>query len=266
MPMSEEKPKDIDEYKKWLKTDHKEEISDRTATYYDSVTARIKQIFEKSEFWTSVNSEFGEIDAGYRLKHGYPLWFSPTPPKLETKPFESFLLKTFRKNVIENRQWPHAPKEGGWLLPNNWFSRVNDLVRTIFVVKYLDGVEFLLAAFQSRCTSCKLDSHPYLEARWEGYYAAHLYVYGEFEVPKLSWDTQKIRTSVELQITTQLQEAIRQLTRKYYEERRQRLKPPDTKWQWNYSSEEFIPNYLGHILHYLEGMIMEVREKQRSVK
>jgi len=132
------------------------------------------------------------------------------------------------------------------------------------VVKYLDGVDFLVAAMQSTCADSKLDSRQYFEAREEGYYAAHFYVYREFEIPKITWDTQKVTTSIELQITTQLQEAIRQLTRKYYEERRQRLKAPDTKWQWDYTSEEFVPNYLGHILHYLEGMIMEVREKQRS--
>lgn len=47
----------------------------------------------------------------------------------------------------------------------------------------------------------------------------------------------------------------------YYEEQRRKGKRED-KWQWDYNSEEFSANYLGHILHYVEGMIMEVREKQ----
>lgn len=40
------------------------------------------------------------------------------------------------------------------------------------------------------------------------------------------------------------------------------MKPLDIKWQWDYESDEFIPNYLGHILHYIEGMIMEVRKRE----
>jgi hypothetical protein len=261
--MAKEKPKTIDEYKRWLTVEHGEGINERSATYYDSATAKIKQGFEASDFWILLEKDFLEMDAQYRLKTGYPLWVSPSIPDLSVKPFGSFLLKTFRKNVLENKKWP-APPEGGWLLPSNWFSTVNDLVRTTFVVKYLDGVDFLVNSMQSICSDCKLDSQPHFEAREEGYYAAHFYVYREFEIPQVTWDTQLVRVSVELQITTQLQEVIRQLTRKYYEERRQRLKAPHMKWQWDYTSEEFVPNYLGHILHYLEGMIMEVREKQRE--
>ncbi|GAI51334.1 unnamed protein product [marine sediment metagenome] len=51
---------------------------------------------------------------------------------------------------------------------------------------------------------------------------------------------------------------------KYYEETRKRLEKEDIKWQWNYKSDEFVANYLGHILHYVEGMIMEIREKQKE--
>ncbi len=64
-------------------------------------------------------------------------------------------------------------------------------------------------------------------------------------------------------MTTQLQEVIRRLLHTYYEDKRQ-SKKEQTKWQWNYNSDEFSANYLGHILHYVEGMIMEVREKQRG--
>ena len=35
-------------------------------------------------------------------------------------------------------------------------------------------------------------------------------------------------------------------------------------WQWNYKSDEFAANYLGHILHYVEGMIIEIRDKKRG--
>jgi hypothetical protein len=81
----------------------------------------------------------------------------------------------------------------------------------------------------------------------------------------MSWDTQKVIVSVEIQITTQLQEVIRLLLHKYYSEKRKKGSIDKVKWQWNSSSEEFVANYLGHILHYVEGMILEIREKQRRL-
>ena len=52
---------------------------------------------------------------------------------------------------------------------------------------------------------------------------------------------------------------------KYYEKRRRKLKTEsEIIWQWNYKSNEFATNYLGHILHYLEAMIYEIREKQKE--
>jgi hypothetical protein len=52
------------------------------------------------------------------------------------------------------------------------------------------------------------------------------------------------------------------LLHKYYEDKRKGIREEDIKWQWDYKSDELATNYLGHILHYVEGMIMEIREKQ----
>jgi hypothetical protein len=49
----------------------------------------------------------------------------------------------------------------------------------------------------------------------------------------------------------------------YEEMRVKSTKEDNRKWQWNYQSLEFSSNYLGHILHYVEGMILEVRDKQK---
>ncbi|MBU4374371.1 MAG: hypothetical protein KJ714_08055 [Euryarchaeota archaeon] len=204
-----DKPKNIEEYKKWLKEQHKIEISDRTQTYYNSVTSKIKSDFEKSEFWSQLTKNLKEYNDKYLVKSGYQLLIPNFTPELIIKSFDSFLLKTFRKNIIENNNWPESP-ENGWILPTNWYSQINDIIRTLIVVKYLDGVEFIINE------------------------------------------------------TTQLQEVIRKLLHKYYEERRKRITKEDIKWQWNYKGDEFVANYLGHILHYVEGMIMEIRDKQKE--
>lgn len=261
--MNSEKPKNIDEYKTWLEKEREIEISDRTRAYYESVTSKVKLDFEKSDFWVQLTGNLREFDSEYHLERRYSLFISDLKPEVYIKPFDSFLLKTLRKNILENKRWPNEP-DGGWILPNSWYSKINDIIRTSLVVKYLDGVEFVIDKIHTLCGQHGLPCDVFLEAREEGYYAAHLYTKQEFEIPRVTWDTERIEVSIEIQITTQLQEVIQKLLHKYYEERRKGLGEEDVKWQWNYKSDEFVANYLGHILHYVEGMIMEVREKQEE--
>lgn len=257
--MKTQKPEDISGYKEWLKEDHQVEISARTETYYNAVTSRVRTDFLASSFWKSLVTDLDQINQGYYVSMNYYLFGDSAPPELQTKSFESFLLKTFRQNILDNINWPEPP-DSGWLLPENWFSRVNDAVRTYFVVKYLDGVNFLAEKFAERATAVSYESHVDFEAKEEGYYAAHFYVTFPCEVPCEDWDTRHESISIEIQITTQIQEVIRRLLHKYYEQRRGEPPTSDLKWQWDYRSDEFAANYLGHILHYVEGMIMDVRD------
>ncbi len=263
--MNSEKPRNIDEYKDWLKKEHKVEISRKTETYYESVTSKIKLDFEKSSLWIQLTENLREYDGEYYVDTGYHLLTPEFKPVLDIKPFDSFLLKTFRKNILENKCLPDEP-EGGWILPANWYTKINDIIRTLFVVKYLDGVEFMTDKINSLCEQHSLECRVFLEAKEEGYYAAHLYTKQEFEIPRVTWDTEIVDVSIEVQITTQVQEVIRRLLHKYYEDKRKRpMAEKDIKWQWNYKSDEFVANYLGHVLHYVEGMIMEIREKQKEI-
>ncbi len=262
--MTTQKPKDIIAYKKWLKEIHNVEISRRTEQYYVSSINRVKNDLENSDYWKELTINFKEYHDGYVVKsRGYDLFQSREfIPTILTKPFESFFQKTFRKNIVENKNWPAAPTDG-WVLPDNWLCRINDALRTSVTVKYLDGIDYMVDKIGGYTNSKGLSLRTYYEARDEGYYAVHLYIPLEFELPKMNWDTEKINISLEIQITTQLKEVIRKLLHSYYEEKRIGVKRDD-KWQWNYNSDEFTANYLGHILHYLEGMIMEVREKEKN--
>jgi hypothetical protein len=174
------------------------------------------------------------------------------------------LLKTYRKNILDNKNWPNEPANG-WILPTNWYSNINDVIRTLFIVKYIDGVEYMINGLVDCCENCLLSHEVHFEAREEGYYAAHLYTRQDFEVPNVKWDTEIINASIEIQVTTQLQDVIRRLLHKYYEDNRKKTER-DEKWQWDYKSDEFAANYLGHILHYVEGMIIEIRDKEKGLK
>jgi hypothetical protein len=254
------KPEDVDKYKKWLLDNLKFKVDSKVENHYESIAARIKTDFELSQPWTDLNKKLTDYSSEYLASTGYQLLISDFKPTLVTKTFSSFFEKTFRKNVVFNKNWPEPP-EGGWVTPDNWLERTNDILRTFFVVKYLDGVEFLMSKMTECFKEHSLKCSNSFEARDEGYYAVHVYTQKDFEIPKLNWETEMKSFSIELQITTQLQDVISKLTHKYYENRRVQLKKQDKKWQWNYESEEFTVNYLGHILHYLEGMIMDVRQK-----
>ena len=256
------KPQDIYEYQQWLKEKHGIEFSERDQTYYESVAIKIKRDFEQSPFWTQLVGQLQNFEDDYLLSTSYNLFLPDFPSELKEKPFKSFFLKTFRKNILENKNWPNAPNEG-WVLPNNWYSKINDIVRTLFIVKYMDGVDFLLERIESFCKQNNLDFSAELKAKEEGYYAAHIYVIQSINIPKKTWDTEKVDIPIEIQITTQLQEVFRRLLHKYYEERRKKVHA-DINWQWDYKSDEFATNYLGHILHYVEGMIMDIRNKQKE--
>ena len=261
------KPANIEDYTHWLETQHGIRITERTRTYYGTVAATVRSRFFGSELWTTLCASLREYDGEYRVSTGgYVLLTSEAQPELFIKPFDSFLLKTFRRNILDNTRWPEAP-DGGWILPEDWYSQINDVVRTMVSVKYLDGVEFLIDKVTAHCAGYGLACQTSLEAREEGYYAAHLTLRQEFEVPRPTWDTLRIPMKIEIQVTTQLQEVIRVLLHRHYERRRQLATDAgELKWQWDYRSDEFVANYLGHILHYVEGMIMNVRAKQQELR
>jgi len=255
-----DKPETLADYTKWLETERGVTISEQRRTHYEAATLSAKAELEESPLWMNLLSSLGEFNDGYLIKTSYPMLISSAPPILLIKPYGSFFAKTFRKNVLLNENWPDAPT-GGWIVPSNWLSRINDVLRTSLVVKYLDAVKILADNILLLASQQRVEGRLDLEASDEGYYAGHVYLTRPFEVPRLDWDTEKVAISVEVQITTQLQDVIRKLTHRYYEERRGKTEATSERWQWEFESVEFIPNYLGHILHFLEGMIMEVRER-----
>lgn len=259
---NDEKPT-FDDYGNWLKKEFSVEVGDKHKRQYDSATVQIMNKFKHSEFWRQLRLELKTFNESYQIQKGYTLFQFPLEPTISIKPFDSFYHKTYRKNILENLNWDNAPTEG-WILPKNWFSKINDILRTKFIVKYLDGVEFLLSSFSNLCNDFNLKHKEDLKAKREGYYAAHMYILNEFEIPDLDFGSKNIELSIEFQITTQLQDVIQNLTHKYYEQRRKRINDENIIWQWDYKSEEFAANYLGHILHYVEGMIMEIRRKQEK--
>lgn len=259
------KPKNIEEYKTWLKKELGFDITQKFENHYNSIASKVLNDFQQSEAWKNLIDSLAKFSVEYYAKTNYQLLTNDFKPILVTKSWNSFFEKTYRRNIVFNKNFPAEPY-GGWVTPENWIENTNDILRTFFVVKYLDGVEFLMNKICESLKSNALKCKNHYEARDEGYYAVHIYTQDSFEIPKIDWDTESKTVKIELQITTQLQEVIGKLTHQMYESRRVKIDKLDKKWQWDYESEEFTTNYLGHILHYVEGMIMEVRNKQSKSK
>jgi len=260
--MKDVKPENTEQYIKWLRETLNIIISKRHENHYESVTKNVKTDFENSKFWHDLIDNLKEFNDEYYLQTKYDLLASGFKPIILIKDYDKFLNKTLRKNIIERENWNDEP-ENGWIVPDNWFMKINDIIRTEIVVKYLDGVEFIKNKIELLCKKYNQKCICSYEARIEGYYAVHINTCQLFEIPKINYDTEKIEIPIEIQITTQLQDTIRKLLHKYYEARRGKIEKNGKDWMWDYESNEFITNYLGHILHYVEGMIMDVREKQK---
>jgi hypothetical protein len=262
-----DKPKSLQEYTAWLRNQHGVDTSGMK-DHYEVVADRLEQQVKDSVFWNELTTKLKDFDEEYRLSHeGYDLISSYEPPDLLTKPFKSLLEKTYRINVVHNRYWPAVPNwrdKRRWILPDNWFSMVNDIVRARFVVQYFDGVKFLMEKFDAKFKQHTHDSHIAFESRDEGYYAGHFYMTQNLSIFTMRWETQVVPVDIELQVTTRMQDVIGQMIHEDYEERRLRPGRPSRDWRWNYQSPEFATNYLGHILHYLDGVIVETRDKRKE--
>lgn len=257
------KPKDMMEYRQWFGFNIQPGFDyEKYQEYYKIVAKSLHDQFVESPFWQNLTGELRDIDAKYKAEKEDYLFSNTDAPKVDIKKFDSFFNKSFRKNIIKNSSFPNPPRTG-WVRDDNWFHVITDIVRTSFVVRYLDGVRFLTDEIGRIAKECGVFfSYEYV-ARDEGYYASHIRITRKEKLIKENWNTIDIDFSVEIQITTELQETIKGLLHKYYDQKR--IQPVDKSyvWQWNYEDDQFKSNYLGHIAHYLEGMIVEIRDKQK---
>ena len=262
----EEKPKNEKEFLIWFSELYNFKQKDYS-NYYNQVTNNLRENFCNTPYWNEVKKQYKDWDNQYYSDYNVNLFTSDEAPKVVIKSLDSLLNKAYRKNVLRNNNFPNEP-EGGWITPDNWFDNIHDIIRTSFVVKYLDGVKFVESKLKELAKNIGMDDSFLCEyeARDDGYYAAHAGIRLSIDLLTKSWTMEKHIISVEMQITTELQEMIKALLHKYYEKNRTTIIPEDYKWQWDYRNEQFVPNYMGHIAHYIEGMIVEIRDKQNKIQ
>jgi ppGpp synthetase/RelA/SpoT-type nucleotidyltranferase len=265
-----EKPENPRKYINWWNKNFDPQINLSVRKLYEDVSTFVMHDFEYSDAFKTLIHQLHNYDADYARTCGYQLLMKePEKIKLQSKEWTNFISKVWRKNVVKNANWDtqnwdkeKCKPNGDWLTPDNWYDKIHDIVRTRIVVKYFDGVKFLLDKMCNHFVDYGFTCYPDWEAREEGYYAAHLSIIRDYSLP-VGIEVQKRKISIEIQVTTQIKDVISELTHKYYERKRETLEVPDMKWQWDYECNEFAPNYIGHVLHYIEGAVMQIIKKEQ---
>lgn len=219
-----------------------------------------RQTLEQSAVFEAVTSELRLARTEYAPGRDELLFLSDvTNIRFETKRFDSVINKIYRRNVLYNRSYPAPPRDGDIRL-FDFYEKLNDLMRTRIICKYMDGPRYVCERLAAKCQSLGTECSYKELSTDNGYYAWHFYFKSASEinvgpdvVVKLIW--------VEIQFTTQLCEVITILTHDLYETRRLNAeKPPNRDWKWEPSSTEFRSAYLGHGLHLLEGIILALKD------
>lgn len=94
-----------DDYFDWLKSVYEPirvETLDTLEDDYNKIQKQICDGFKESAFWVKLIKHSDDYEAEYRRDTGYELL--ATEPKLLPKPWESFLVKTYRKNKEVNKK------------------------------------------------------------------------------------------------------------------------------------------------------------------
>lgn len=219
---------------------------------------------QSHDFFKGLDNFLKESSEAYQAqKHADLFMGSPTEVKLVLKSYASAVNKSFRHNIVSNKNFDNPPEEG-WVTPADWFSTFNDIVRSTVVCKFIDGPQFLAELLKAYATDLRLDSNYTSQQKDDGYYAYHFYVNIPVEL-LINGAPNVVNVKIELQLTTQLQEVLYKITHRYYEHLRNQRAVDPSKWKWEVNSNRFRAGYVSHTLHLLEAIILELRDSDDTV-
>jgi ppGpp synthetase/RelA/SpoT-type nucleotidyltranferase len=238
-------------------------FSRSTETWFRSSQNNILAEMQEMEFLSDLPSHLEIIGQEYQSNFGCQLFSLERDPaiKWKKKSFSSFLEKLYRINYVDNKNFP-APPEGGWVNLERSCEIVDDIVRTTIVVAYADAPDYVGERLSAIAKSLGIDCYWRDHAKEKGYYAFHLYLKVPVPVASTlgSTDYLDMRVPVEIQITTELQGALREVTHLLYEEERL-LGGLEDNWKKKFDSNRFRAAYMAHSLRFIEAMIVDLREK-----
>jgi ppGpp synthetase/RelA/SpoT-type nucleotidyltranferase len=264
-PVPAGKPETLDAYHEWARDAIGVDFTDprQRRVYESNITSCLASI-QESDFLVGLTDQLRECHEEYKKSHKAGLLMTGEAGDFELNPvrksYDSAVNKTFRKNVLLNENFPAAPAMG-WLTPSTWYSSLNDLVRSTIVCKFIDGPQFLSAKLEAYATNLGLRNRSYSQERDEGYYAYHFYAKFDVTLVDLGWNEENHEIEFEIQLATQLQDVLKELTHAFYEATRIQVNPDKGKWKWDFKTNRFRASYLSHTLHLLEAIVVDLRDE-----
>lgn len=237
--------------------------------YYVDASNKMCNDFQESDFIKAINDNLNEYNQEYISENNFKLLDENKKVKIITKKYKNMLEKCFRKDVLQKEGALEILQSDDYdnlvkyveYTPINCYWKFTDVIRTRITVNYMDGALDILEKLEELAKVKGLTPYKNYKASDDGYYALHLDVETDFEIPDVLRKTKNIKAKVEIQINTAVQNLLVDLSHEYYQKTRSNLKIQDIKWQWVHDSDNFIPNYIGHIAHYVEGMMLNIRDK-----
>lgn len=254
------KPSTLDEYLEWAKANLSVDLSDRVLeNLYNANLNNAVNAISESDFYKGMDAKLSEWSDEYYRDTKSQLLMDSSGLTLLKKPYSSAVDKSFRHNILWNKSFPEEPRRG-WLTPDNFFSTLNDAIRSMLVCKFIDAPNFLVSKLHRYAEEQRLRHRSYSQERDEGYYAYHFYVKFKIELLNKELREQEKEVDFEIQLTTQLQDILKNLTYPLYRQTRIMPEEDKAKWKWDYGTNRFRAGYLSHTLHLLEAIIVELRE------
>jgi hypothetical protein len=169
------KPKTIKEYIEWAKENLSSNFnSESSKTLYDINLGTAHQFISTHPFISLISTRAVEWQEKYKKRTKSQLLMSNLPFEIHQKPYKSALNKSFRENILWNRNYPNRPDKG-WVTDENIFKYFDDGIRTTLVCKFIDGPEYVVRQLSQLAKECDIKCHVRPQAKDEGYYAYHFY-------------------------------------------------------------------------------------------
>src|SRR5579864_6380909 len=146
------RPNTVEEYVTWASaTLGVDFTAAATRNRYETNVQNAQNAVQDSRFMRELPEFVTKQEQEYQGETGAGLLMSSELTVLR-KPFDSAVLKSYRQNVLRNNRFPEPPGDG-WVNPDNWYSRFDDLVRGTLVCKFLDGPIVLAPALDAYANS-----------------------------------------------------------------------------------------------------------------
>lgn len=204
-------------------------------------------------YWRNVKQQLQSWKNEFRTLTGDSLLTERNLPNFGSKSVKSIKGKLYREGRKDEKYKDEVFDEGTPPIP-----KINDLVRTRISCRYIDGVEFLSGKLDTQASLLNLKPKRDRIGRLEGYFAQHI----NFTVDvfyRIGGQNIPATVICEIQIATQLSTIVWDTNHSIYERYRSSYENQE-EWQWNPKDIRFIARQMGHTVHLVDGLLVQVRD------